>query len=201
MKLNIIFATILAGILSACTTKPIAYNSSKDEGQWEAKAQIKNLQTGKADTISLDVMSVKNQALRLEVGATLGINVASFLMKNSDVSYAVHPQKKFYSGPVTERSLRPLLKADIDPRWLYAIFFDEALKGWSCSGDPVEVCQRQDGTKVQWSERNGEKKRITISNGLYEMQILVKSFVTKVQDPERAFHLEAPESYKRYKLQ
>lgn len=201
MKLKLLFATVLAGMLSACATQPVAYNSSKDEGQWEAKAQIKNLQTGKADTISLDVMSVRDQALRMEVSGTLGVHVASFLMKDSDVSYSIHTQKKFFSGAVSEKSLRPMLKADIDPRWLYSIFFDVPLKGWTCVGDPIEKCQRSDGTKVQWSERSGEKKRITISNPQFELQVLVKSFVTKVQSPDKAFSLEAPESYKRYKLQ
>lgn len=179
----------------------MAYNSSKDEGQWEAKAQIKDLQSGKSNTIGLDVMSVKNQALRMEVSGTLGVHVASFLMRNSEVSYSVHTQKRYFSGPVSERSLRPLLKADIDPRWFYSIFFDEPLRGWSCAGNPVEKCQRPDGTMVSWSERNGEKKRITISNQQFELQVLVKNFMTKVQAPERAFSLDAPDGYKRYKLQ
>jgi hypothetical protein len=202
MKIIRLFATVLtAGFFSACATQPVAYNSTKDEGQWEAKAQIKNLQSGKADTISLDVISVKDQALRMEVSGTLGVHVASFLMKESDVSYSVHTQKKYYSGAVSEKSLRPLLRADIDPRWLYSIFFDSPLKGWTCVGEPIEKCQRSDGTKVQWSERNGEKKRITISNQQFELQVLVKSFTTKVQSPDKAFSLDAPESYKRYKLQ
>ena len=65
MKFNRLFATLLVGLVSACATKPVVSNSSKDEGQWEAKAQVKNLQTGKADTLSLDVMSVRDQALRI----------------------------------------------------------------------------------------------------------------------------------------
>jgi hypothetical protein len=188
-------------VLSACTTTPVTYNSSKDEGQWEAKAQIKDLQSGKSNTLSLDVMSVNNQALRMEVSGTMGIHVASFLMKHSDVAYAIHPQKKYFSGPVSEHALRPLLRADIDPRWFYSIFFDEPLRGWNCTGNPIEKCQRSDGTLVVWSERNGEKKRITISNPQFELQVLVKNFMTKVQSPDKAFSLDAPDSYKRYKLQ
>ena len=201
MKRNVFFATILLLVLSACATKPVAFNATKDEGQWEAKAQIKDLQTGKSNTISLDVMSIRNEALRMEVSGTLGVHVASFLMKETDVSYAVHTQKRYFSGPVSERSLRPLLKADIDPRWFYSIFFDEPLRGWSCVGTPVEKCQRADGTSVVWSERNGEKKRITITNSQFELQVLVKNFMTKVQSPDKAFSLSAPDSYKRYKLQ
>jgi hypothetical protein len=187
--------------LSACTTAPVVYNSTKDEGQWEAKAQIRELPTGRSNAISLDVMAVRDQALRMEVNGTLGVHVASFLLKDSDVSYAVHTQKRYFSGPASEKSLRPLLRADVDPRWLYSIFFDEPLKGFNCTGNPIEKCQRSDGMQVHWTERDGEKKRITIANQQFELQVLVKNFTTKVQSPEKAFSLDAPDSYKRYKLQ
>ena len=188
-------------VLASCASKPVAFNSEKEEGQWEAKAQIRDLQKGSSNTVSLDVMSVRNQDLRMEVTGTLGIHVASFLLNESEVSCAIHTQKRFYSGPVSETALRPLLKADVDPRWLYGVFFDEPIKGWKCSGSPVEKCQKSDGTQIVWSDRKGENKRITISNSQFELQILVKNFMTKVQSPDRAFKLEPPESYRRYKLQ
>jgi hypothetical protein len=202
MKQKLISAIFLGFFLLACTsTPPVAYNSLKAEGQWEAKAQLKELQTGKSNTIGLDVMSVKDEALRMEISGTMGVHLASFLMRDSEVRYAVHTQKRFFSGPVSEKSMRPLLKNDIDPRWFYSIFFDEPLPGWNCSGTPIEKCERSDGTKVTWSERDGEKKRIIVSNQQFELQVLVKSFATKVQSPDKAFHLDAPDSYKRYKLQ
>ncbi|MGZ5280541.1 MAG: hypothetical protein ACXWC9_11385, partial [Pseudobdellovibrionaceae bacterium] len=66
---------------------------------------------------------------------------------------------------------------------------------------PLEKCQRSDGMQIRWTERNGENKRITIANQQFELQVLVKSFMTKVQSPDKAFSLDAPDSYKRYKLQ
>ncbi len=192
----------LSLIFVGCATQQIVpFDKTKSEGQWEAKAQVRNLQKGTSHNIDLEVMSFRNQALRIEVSGTLGVHLASFLMKGSEVKYAVHPQKKFYSGMVTESSLRPLLKADVDPRWLYSIFFDEPLRGWQCQGNPVEKCQRSDGMKIVWSERQGEQKRVLIANNQFELQILVKNYLTKVQSPERAFNLETPESYRRYKLQ
>lgn len=200
MKHFLISAIILV-IMAACASKPVAYNQGKNEGQWEAKAQIRNLEKGGSNTLSLEVMAIRDQALRMEISGAMGVRVASLLLKGTHLSYAVHTQKRFFSGPVSERSLRPLLKAEIDPRWLYGIFFDAPLEGWDCRGEPVEKCERADGTQVLWTERDGEKKRIVISNPKFQLQILVKDFTTKVQSPDRAFHLEAPENYKRYKLQ
>lgn len=195
------FATIILLVLAGCASKPVAYNQDKAEGQWEAKAQIKDMEKGSTNNLSLDVMALKDQALRMEISGTMGVHVASLLLRDSDIKYAVHTQKRFFSGPVSERSLKPLLKAEVDPRWLYGVFFDEPIEGWNCNGQPVEKCENTDGTQIVWSDRNGEKKRITISNHKFQLQVLVKNFTTKVQSPDKTFQLESPESYKRYKLQ
>lgn len=184
-----------------CASKPVVYNPAKAEGQWEAKAQVRDLVNGKTNTVSLDVMARRDEALRMEVSGTMGIHVASFLLSGSQVRYVIHTQKRFFSGTVSEKALRPLLKVNIDPRWLYGIFFDEDLPAWKCQGRPVQVCEKSDGTKITWTDRSEERKRITISNPQFEVQILVKDFQTKVQDPDKAFRLEVPEGYRRYKLQ
>lgn len=200
MKQNIFFATILV-FLAGCASKPVSYNATKDEGQWEAKAQVRDLEKGKTNTVSLEVMALKDKALRMEVSGTMGVHVASFLLKGSEVQYAIHTQKRYFSGPASEKALRPLLNASVDPRWLYSIFFDEQLEGWKCSGQPIEICERSDGTKITWTDRKEEKKRIIIANPQFELQVLVKDFTTKVQSPDKAFGFEAPEGYRRYKLQ
>lgn len=198
-KLSIFFILIL---LAACASKPpVPYEAEKNEGQWEAKAQLRDFEKGTTNNLSLEVMAYRDQALRMEVTGPLGVHVASVLLKGSDIKYAAHTQKRFFSGPVSESSLRPILRADLDPRWLYGVFFDEPLNGWKCEGDPIEKCEKANLATILWSERNGEKKRITIKNPKFELQILVKDFTTKVQSPERIFSLESPENYKRYKLQ
>jgi hypothetical protein len=206
MRKNLVVVGV-AILFTACASKPVAFNSEKREGQWEAKAQIKNLENGKSNTLSLDVASEKDQALRMEVSGTMGVSVASFLLKGSEVSYEIHTQKKFISGPASERALKPLLNISVDPRWLYSVFFDEPLTGknWNCklgADQLVESCQRlEEPMKIQWLERHGERKRVVISNPKFELQVLVKNFETKVQSPETAFTLVSHPSYKRYKLQ
>lgn len=209
MKLMPIFAiSVLSHFLFAgCASVPAKYDYEKREGQWEAKAQVKDLEKNKTNSVSLDVSAEKDRALRMEVTGTLGVSVASFLLKENEVSYAIHTQKRFVSGPASEKSMGPLLNVNVDPRWLYNVFFDEPIanKNWSCTKDPeglVQNCERlQDGMKIVWSERQSERKRVTISNSQFELQILVKGFQPKVQSPEKVYSLSAPDSYKRYKLQ
>ncbi len=198
------FVILFSGFLFGCATTPKTFNAGKDQGQWEAKAQVKDLEKNKTETVSLEVIAQKDHALRMEVNGTMGIHVASLLLKNSEISYAIHTQKRFISGQVSTKSLRPLLNVNLDPRWLYNVFFDTAPEGWTCKSSEaglIENCNRPDGSKILWSDRSGEKKRILISTAQFEVQVLVKDFTTKVQSPDKAFSLEAPEGYKRYKLQ
>lgn len=198
MKVFFVFLGLI--FLQACSTAPVAYNQSKREGQWEAKAQLKDLKNSSANTLSLEVMAVKDRALRIEVSGTMGVQVASILMRENKINYLIHTQKKAYFGEVTESALQPVLKMNINPRWLYAMFFDEPLEGWQCTGNPVEKCSRADGMSMIWNEREGEKKRMILSSEQFQLQILVKNYLTKVQDPDKAFKLTVPDSYKKYKL-
>ncbi len=145
-------------------------------------------------------MAYRDKALRLEISGTLGIQVASLLMRNDKILILIHPQKRALVGVANEQALEPVLKASSDPKWFYNVFFDEPIDGWSCRGEPVERCDREDGLAIIWSDRDGEKKRVSIKSPSVEIQILVKSYQTKVQSPEQAFKISVPESYKKFKL-
>lgn len=198
--------SFLALLLCGCVSAPKLYNGQKKEGSWQARVQVKDLMTNKSEVLSLEVLSIKDEALRMELTGTLGVRVASLLMKDNQIAYAIHTQRKFYSGSISSRSLQPLLKVQLDPKWLYPVFFDEAVKGsdWKCSSGAdrlIDKCE-QISTKheIIWSERQGENKRVVIRGDNFEINVLVKDFTTKVEYPDKAFTLEAPATYKRYKL-
>lgn len=201
LKQGLLFFSI--AFLSACASQPVKFDEGKNQGTWQAKVQVKDLKANKSDVLSLEVIAVKEEAMRMEITGTLGARLASLLMNKNEISYAVHTQKKYYRGNLSERSLKPLLRVDLDPRWLYAAFFDQSLSGWDCSTDEkglVQKCSQKNGMEIQWSERQGENKRVLIKGSDFEVNVLVKDFTTKVQNPAKAFSLEAPPSYKRYKL-
>ncbi|PIS10703.1 MAG: hypothetical protein COT73_07865 [Bdellovibrio sp. CG10_big_fil_rev_8_21_14_0_10_47_8] len=201
-----IFLILTTMLTVSCATKPFVFSPNKVQGKWEAKVQIKELDTGKVNVVRIDVVAKKDQALRMEVSGTLGVHVASVLLRGDQIEYAVHTQKRYFSGPVTERSLRPLLHIQVEPRWFYPIFFDEPInnKNWTCLRDQNQViasCERlEDHLKITWSEREGEKKRVTVANDQFDLQMVVKDFTTKVEAPEKVFSMQVPSSYKRYKL-
>ncbi len=187
-------------ILGCTTTNQVEFKSEKNEGQWEAKAQVRNLRTNTVQNLNLDVMAIRNQIMRIEISGPLGIQVGSLLMKKEDLTCLIHTQKKAYTGTGDENSLENFLKVKIDPRWLYSVFFDVEIPGWACEGKPVVKCERNDGTSIAWTEREGEKKRVTIKGLGYQMQVLVTSFQSKVEKPEKVFNLIIPDSYTKYKL-
>ena len=194
-------------LLFGCATAQLTYNSDKVDGKWSGSAQVKDFRTKKVNNISFEVWAEKpTSLLRLELTGPLGFSVASVLLNNQSIAYAIHPQKKFFSGHVSETSMRQILHVNLNPSWLLNAFFDMPVQGngWICtngSDDLVSMCERaSDHLKIEWRDRKGELKRVVISNDTYEVQILVKDFSPKVEKPEQTYTLVRPESYRNYKL-
>ena len=61
-----------------------------------------------------------------------------------------------------------------------------------------------DGLKVKWGERTGERKRVSIEDKAFELQIVFKSYSaltqTKVESEKSPFQLEAPKDFAKYKI-
>lgn len=199
---------LLALIFVGCASTELRESKDLDRplGQWEAKAQIKDLKTGKAQQVSLDIISSWPDSLRMEVSGTLGVSIATLVLKDSRVSYSLNQQKKYFAGEASEKSLRPMFAIDVHPAWLMNICFDKPIvgNGWKCemdpSGNPVK-CERPEGnTVLSWSDRDGEKKRVTVKGQEYEVQVLFKSHSTKVQWKKGLLELNPPDGFRRYKL-
>lgn len=192
--------------LSACASKPIEYDGKKLQGRWEAKAQVKDIKRDQTHNVSLDVIGIKPDKVRMEVSATLGVSLASLVLKEEEIAYAIHPQKRFFSGAVSDQALKPLFNIELNPKYLLNVFFDMPIpeKNWSCTrgvDQLVEKCERlSDGLSIEWKERQGELKRVYIKSSDFEVQVLVKDFTTKVEITEKTFTLEAPKGYKNYKF-
>src|SRR4051812_36588867 len=128
LKRVIIFCS--AALLSACASIPQKY-AGVQEGQWKAKALIKDAEHSYIVNLNLNVK--KGEATRMDVTTTLGTGVASLVADNKDVRYTLYESKRFYFGSPQPGVMRPILAIPFDPRWLQNILFDTAIpeKSWT----------------------------------------------------------------------
>jgi hypothetical protein len=170
-------------------------------GQWEAKAMIKSLETGEASVVNLDVLAQKPQPMRVEVSTSLGIALASILIKAEEIEYIVPKQKKYYHGPISDQALFPILKIKVDPKLLWAAFFEEPYPDWNCKAENglIQTCETPDGVRLKWDREESVTKRVLISSSTYDVQVQIKKFIAKSSLPGSATVLKVPEAYKKYK--
>jgi hypothetical protein len=205
-------------IFSACVSKKIAEPpvsikpSAKNLSLWEAKAQIKDIKNNKSHQVGLDFIAHWPDAMRVDVSGPMGVALASLMVKKNEIQYALFRQKAFYEGRASDTALRSIFRLDLDARHLLNICFDKPIlqKNWKCENDAsglVATCLRHDGLQIRWTDRDGLKKRVTIANPEFEVQVVFKSYSTKVLNDnveenieKNPFRINPPEDFKRYKI-
>lgn len=203
---NIFLVGLLLSTLVACTTKPVQENVNFKQAEWETKAQVRDLQRDKNNNISIDMLAIKDDKARLEVTAVLGYAVATAVITKEEFKCALITQKRFYYGRSTEDALAPLLKIPIHPMSLIRIAFDQPITGagWACKRDrtgQLEQCENK-GLKVvvKWYEREGLSKKVLLASPQFEMTWIFPEPQTNVQITPESFRLDAPESFKKIRL-
>ncbi len=201
------FLILLAGalIVAGCQTVPTKYNQV-DEGQWRAKALIRDLAQSRSYIVNINFNLMRNQSARMDVTTALGTGVASLTVDNKEVRYILVDSKRFYFGAPQADVMRPILAIPFDPRWLQNVLLDEPIEGrnWTCVKDSAgwlsECKESASGLTVTWSGRRGEKKSILLSHAKASVQINVQSFKPKVEDRVNLFNLEAPQGYQKFRV-
>lgn len=163
---------------------------------WETKAAIRDIRKNKTNQVTIDMIAIKNQKLRLEASATLGYQVGSLVMSPNEFIAVIYPQKKILKGPLNERSLAKTFNMPIPPTALYSIAFDEPIRGWKCQLDANKVVSMCDSgvSKVEWLNRKEGSKLIKISSATVEITWFFKAPEPKEFTPE-LFVAELPNGY------
>lgn len=163
---------------------------------WETKAAIRDIRKNKTNQVTIDLIAIKNQKLRMEASATLGYQVGSLVMSPNEFIAVIYPQKKILKGPLNERSLAKTFNIPIPPTALYSIAYDEPIRGWKCHFDPNKVVSMCDGgvAKVEWLNRKEGAKLIKISSPTIEITWFFKAPEPKELTPE-LFVAELPNGY------
>lgn len=170
---------------------------------WDTKASIKDIRKNKITQVTIDIIAIKNQKLRLEASATLGYQVGSLVMSQNEFVAVIYPQKKIFKGPLNERSLARTFNMPIPPTALYSIAFDEAIRGgrWKCQYDSNKLVSQCDNglSKVEWLNRKDNTKLVKITSATIEMNWYFKSPERKEMTPE-LFVAELPAGYKTQEI-
>jgi hypothetical protein len=204
-KLLLISILLLAG----CSSKPKKETAAGTSAgpaasgiKWDTKAQVRDYRNNKTNNLSIDVISVKNTHLRMEVSATLGYPVASYVAGPQSLKMAIYTQKKFYFGPNSEEALTPLLGFPLDPNVFQSIVYDSPIRNWHCeAADDGLVAACKHMTKygevvVAWQDRKEDSKRVVIHGPKFEMEWQFKGSTVVNPVKPKVFELEAPSGYK-----
>ncbi|MGE0764120.1 MAG: hypothetical protein AB7N80_12640 [Bdellovibrionales bacterium] len=197
------FALVFMAVsgLSACVTAPVRYDLQL-EGQWQAKALIRDKRAGKSAVVGLDINAIREQQMRMDVTAAMGHPVASLVMNGNAMTYVLIEQKQYYKGAATAGALKPILAMPLEPKLLYNVMFDLPIadKSWTCTSDNkgyLSECKNMGSeTTIRWSERQGRRKLISLDHASGSVQISVSKFQPKVEDRAQLFELLPPKSFK-----
>lgn len=205
----IFFILLSVHVFLGCQTKPPKTVELVDKVDisklpkyaWETKAQIRDLKRNKNNNVSIDFLAVKNQKLRLEIQATLGIPVGTLGMNQDNFIAILYTQKKVIQGKMEEKTLMKSFNLPIPPESLYAIAFDDVIKHpqWKCYFDTnkvVSLCENANlQSKIEWKNRNASTKLVKITNPNMEVDWFFKAPQPLEIKPE-TFNIEVPNGYK-----
>lgn len=188
-------------ILSGCQTQPVQKSGTFQKAKWETVAQINEIKRNKSHRVSIDILAVKNEKMRMEVTATLGYQVASVLINRDGFKAAIYPQKKFYQGSLGDRSFAEVLRVPVSPRALFSIAFDEMITGpgWSCEKDmdasPKKCFHSNAQIEVEWQKKTDGTKLVKIISPKVEMNWFFKNPNPTFEEKPELFSLNVPQGY------
>lgn len=196
----------LAGIflISGCAKNVVQVANDGSAYLIESKALIRN--NGESNSVRIDVALLPQKAVRFEISATLGVAVATVLMTPTEIRYALHSQKLFYTGPFHEKTLYPVFKKNIDPAILWRVVHNQspASATLSCMQDAQgrpQSCTERDGGAVKWTYEEPPRRRIDIMSDKFEMKWLITSQTLLTGSQNETFVLKRPEGYKEISVQ
>ncbi len=177
-------------------------NGSTLYTQWELKSLVKNTVTGEASIITLDLVGAKTFPIRAEISTSVGLHMASVVIQENEIQYILPRSKRYFSGPISQKSLQPVLNVKLDPRLIQAALFDLSYPDWKCSADNglISSCESAVNEKISWDRSEGKAKLVNIKGDDYEVQIQFVNESVKNDVKENTFTLKVPESYKKFKL-
>lgn len=189
----LLLGSLFVALNFSCQSLPTTNFSKYKQASFKIKAAIKNKIKNRSNIVYINVDSIKNQKLRLDVINTFVGHLASVLIDQNKLTYVLPKQKDYYSGPATARSLQRVLKIDVSPQVLYNVFFFEKViaKSWACE-DQVKsfsCMELKSGLNVIWSKN---RDLVIMDHEDVEIRMSIRNVDSKIQNEKNRFSLPKP---------
>jgi hypothetical protein len=178
-------------------------NAGTAQGEWRAKALVKNLKTLKSVTLDLDMVAQEPDRLRIEALGPFSLHVASIASRGDDVRIALTREKKFIEAPADRYALSRVVPVRMAPSDLLALLFDRPLEadnsGWKCDRAskpaPEWICQSGTATVARQTDDEG-RRRFQFTAPDSEMDLVITEAHAETPPGDTSYTLEPPPGFK-----
>ena len=191
------------------TVAPIGY-----QGPQSFSTDLVVEQGQKSYKLHSDILVLSKNAIRLDVRTTLDLPLASVLLTDKEIRYALYRAKKFYSGKPGPRALDPVFPLSIDVFTLQRILNETPGADDKCTKDDVgrlKECVGKTGeTKYigQWAKRQnsgplaGRAAKIVLDlpDRSVRLKFFINDFQSTVPNLDKLSRLDPPEGFKLFSL-
>lgn len=155
-----------------------------------SKAKVTDKVSGESHNVDI-VLSVEPQkAVRMDVTALLGYEVAQLVLTPKQIQYSQREDKIFVIGPFNSKTMKPLFKQEIDPKLFWAIAHEAILKDGRYYNADVK------SEALENKLNTYQTKKITIESSTFKMIWLFKAKEVLKASYYETFVLVKPDDYK-----
>jgi len=209
-RLKRALVVLFSAVLQACSTTQKAEITSVEAGPLKPTQYQMDLfvnEAGRSFKLKADLSTLSALALRLDVFTTLDLPLASVIMSEREIRYALYRDKKFYQGPVNPHALDPVFPLSVEGRDLVSILNERPLPSQKCERDEAGFLVRCTATKplnytVEWGKRadagplKGRATRISllVPDRKVELKFYLKSS-KPLLNPDRLTQITVPSDF------
>lgn len=184
---------LTAFLLVGCASS--TKNLTPNAFETSSKAKFEDKIDKEANSLSIDIIHIPNEIVRMDVSGLLGIKVATILMSPKWIKCAIHTQKTFLEAPFSAKAFKPIFGQEIDPKFLWNVVHGQIYKDGVYAGTDVKT-ELTSGKLGQFQPR-----RLTIENSKMKLLWLLKSQKGLVVNSQNeTFVLNPPDNYKLVQL-
>jgi hypothetical protein len=177
------------------------------QGQWHAKAMVRDLKNHKSSELLLEIVAIEPSRMRMDVTSNgLGIYLASVAMNGDEVRVLLARERRFIISRADRSALAGLIPLRIPPQAILDLLFARPLdkKEWLCEdnaaggGSGVErgCSLAGEHLTVVWNTSETIKRRFEINSPNGRVIMSVEESWPKVDIKPEMFFLTPPQDFR-----